>query len=104
MAETWKELHTENLPKVADSIYAFAASGTGIQCLENGIVYFGTGGNAALLYKSVDWGNTWQRQPTPLISGTESSGIFSIDFSSKNINVLPEVIMHHPKMQQIIFA
>ncbi|MBP7398069.1 MAG: hypothetical protein KA954_00690 [Chitinophagales bacterium] len=83
MAETWKELHTENLPKVADSIYAFAASGTGIQCLENGIVYFGTGGNAALLYKSVDWGNTWQRQPTPLISGTESSGIFSIDFSSK---------------------
>lgn len=86
--ETWKESLTENQPKVADSIYAFAASGSGIQCLENGIVFFGTGGNAALIYKSMDWGNTWQYESTPIISGTESTGIFSIDFSSKKYNCI----------------
>lgn len=81
--ETWKELPSENQPNSADSIYAFAASGSGIQCLENGMVYFATGGDDALLYTSVDWGNTWHYESTPIISGTESAGIFSIDFSSK---------------------
>lgn len=79
--DTWREAAIENRPIVPDSTYAFAASGSAMQCVADGEVFFGTGGKEALLYSSTDYGTTWKHEQTPMLSGTASTGIFSVDIS-----------------------
>ena len=68
-----------------DSIAAFAASGSTIQYLKKGHIFFGTGGNKTLLYYSENDGKSWQKTNVPLQSGAPSKGIFSIDFIDATI-------------------
>lgn len=83
--ESWQKVDTASAPKAPQGVYAFAASGTAIRCIKNGIVKFGTGGNAALLFSSGDYGKSWSVMPTSIMSGIESSGIFSIDCINDNV-------------------
>jgi len=77
----------ENIPPVLPKEYAFAASGTSIAVQGMGHAWIGTGGEAARVFRSADRGNTWMVAETPLISGNESSGIFSLAFTDERSGV-----------------
>jgi photosystem II stability/assembly factor-like uncharacterized protein len=73
----WLELPRDKMPTALPSEGAFAASGTSI-ALCGGQIFFGTGGPAARVFRSVDRGLSWTATETPMAMGNSSSGIFSI--------------------------
>ncbi len=77
--ERWTELPSDGMPAALKGEGAFAASGT---CLAPGAaadeLYFVTGGPAARVFHSLDFGKTWTVTSTPIASGIASAGIFSI--------------------------
>jgi photosystem II stability/assembly factor-like uncharacterized protein len=77
---TWNHTPAENIPPAIAGEGAFAASGTCIAVEGKNNVWFATGGMAARVFRSTDRGRTWSVARTPLISGIESAGIFSIAF------------------------
>lgn len=81
--ETWSEAGRTTLPDILDGEHAYAASGTGIAVAGNGHAWLGTGGAAARVFKTIDYGNTWTVSTSPVISNSNSSGIFSVSFSSE---------------------
>ena len=75
--ERWREISTEHMPAALPKEGAFAASNSSL-CLTRNDIYFGTGGPAARVFASHDFGRTWTVAETPIISGNASSGIFSL--------------------------
>lgn len=75
--EHWNPLPAENMPKALPGEGAFAASNSSL-LLSGDDVFFGTGGPAARVFRSPDWGHTWIVSETPIAHGNASSGIFSI--------------------------
>jgi len=82
--EHWTELPRENMPTALSKEGAFAASNSSL-CLDGKNIYFGTGGPAARLFASQDLGRTWTVAETPIISGSASSGVFSIFCDERTI-------------------
>jgi photosystem II stability/assembly factor-like uncharacterized protein len=78
--KNWQPLSVENSPIVISGEYGFAASGTGIAVHGKNRVWIATGGAAARVFYSQDRGKTWNVANTPIVSGNQSSGIFSIAF------------------------
>ncbi|NUO78456.1 glycosyl hydrolase [candidate division KSB1 bacterium] len=78
--KTWQHLTTEHAPQVIEGEYAFAASGTSIVAHGKQHAWICTGGKAARVFHSADRGKTWSVASTPIVSGTQSSGIFSLAF------------------------
>jgi len=76
---TWNKIPCEQIPKVEDGEAAFAASNTNIKVLGN-TVWIVTGGMKSRVFKSIDLGITWNVYETPIIQGSSSEGIYSIDF------------------------
>ncbi|MEO2016672.1 MAG: oxidoreductase [Fuerstiella sp.] len=76
---TWQRFPPQQRPEMKKGEYGFAASGTGI-VLSHGNIWIATGGSVARVLHSADDGITWDAYDTPIRSGNESSGIFSIDF------------------------
>lgn len=76
---TWTEIKSNDLPAAKDGQAAFAASGT---CLitqgSGGMAYIVSGGTDAIVYRSYDYGRKWTAASTPIVKGTQGSGIFSI--------------------------
>jgi len=80
--ETWNELPWEDRPKALDGEAGFAASGTCLAVHGEAGIWFGTGGPAARVHRSSDWGVTWSVANTPLRSGKASQGVFGLHFAS----------------------
>jgi len=78
--KTWNQVPGANIPPSIEGEAAFAASGTCIAVIGKQRAWFGTGGRAARVFRSTDQGRTWQVSATPIISGADSTGIFSIAF------------------------
>jgi photosystem II stability/assembly factor-like uncharacterized protein len=74
--ESWHPL--ESSPKLEPGEASFAASGTGIRCVERESLLVCTGGSVSRLWKSVDKGITWTFSRPPVIQGKASAGIFSV--------------------------
>lgn len=85
--ETWQELAKEHSPKATKNEAGFASSGTGICVGKKGKVWFGTGGNAAHVFVSHDYGQTWKHHETHMTHGMSSKGINSIVFVDDMIGV-----------------
>jgi photosystem II stability/assembly factor-like uncharacterized protein len=75
--ERWAELSREHMPAALPKEGSFAASNSSL-CLDGKDIYFGTGGPAARVFASHDFGQTWTAVETPIVSGNASSGIFSL--------------------------
>jgi len=83
--ESWEEIPENSRPLAKKGEYMFAASGT---CIANAAprnVWFASGGTAARVFHSLDNGRRWKATKTSIMSGTPSSGIFSILFCDNNI-------------------
>lgn len=76
----WQRLPAEKLPPVLDGEYGFAASGTGIAVAGKNNIWIGTGGTASRVFFSNDGGQSWAVANTPIVSGQQSAGIFSLAF------------------------
>lgn len=81
--ETWQRIPVENIPKVEEGEYGFAASGTHIATGENGAAWIATGGKVARVFYSTDGGEHWEVTHTPMVSGAAATGTFSLDFSQQ---------------------
>lgn len=81
--KTWQELPADTRPKTEPGEASFAASGTSILAFGKGNVIIGTGGGRqARVFRSEDYGRSWQVSATPLAAGP-TSGIFGLRFWSK---------------------
>lgn len=76
--KNWQKV--ENIPDSLPEESAFAASGTSIVTEGKSNAWIATGGSAARVFRSTDRGSSWVVSSTPIISGNESSGIFSLAF------------------------
>jgi photosystem II stability/assembly factor-like uncharacterized protein len=76
----WQPVSPARIPIAVPGEAAFAASGTAIAVQGIHDVWFGTGGSAARIFRSVDGGANWRVYPTPIVSGGSTAGIFSIVF------------------------
>ncbi len=69
------------MPVALEGEGAYAASGTCVTVGRNGRAWFATGGaESARVFRSTDWGVTWQVSNTPVRHDGAGSGIFSIAF------------------------
>lgn len=84
----WQSITSENIPLALENEAGFAASGTGIQLLDNGVGYIATGvSKKSRILKTVDYGESWKAIDTPIKSGG-SFGIYSLNFWSEKEGVI----------------
>jgi photosystem II stability/assembly factor-like uncharacterized protein len=81
--KTWQELPLEKRPATQPGEACFAASGTSIISVGKGDAFVGTGGGkTARVFRSDNFGQSWEVSSTPLPAG-QSSGIFGLHFWSR---------------------
>jgi photosystem II stability/assembly factor-like uncharacterized protein len=76
--ESWKPAGTGKMPRAIEGEAAFAASGTCLIVNGRTGAYLVTGGSAARVFRTTDRGLSWTVADTPIVKGTNGSGIFSI--------------------------
>ncbi len=77
---TWKDIG-DKLPPALPGEAAFAASGTCVATQGKKRAWIGTGGaSEARILATTNGGNTWNAYSTPIIQGTSTSGVISVDF------------------------
>lgn len=84
----WHPIDTDNMPAANEGEAAFAASGTCIITHGKSNAFLVTGGSSARVFRSKDRGQTWQVADTPIIKGTQGSGIFSIAMRDEKNGVI----------------
>jgi hypothetical protein len=77
--EHWAPMPSENMPAALAGEGAFAASNSSLSVNGSREIFFGTGGPAARVFRSLNGGGTWSVATTPIASANASSGIFSIE-------------------------
>jgi photosystem II stability/assembly factor-like uncharacterized protein len=78
---TWRPIAPAGMPPANPDEGAFAASGTSIAVQRNGLAWFATGGErGGRVFRSKDWGTTWEAVQTPIRHDSASAGIFSLFF------------------------
>lgn len=81
--KSWTEVPRENFPAVEEGEAAFAASGTSLTIAGKKWAWIGTGGSrSARVFRSKDYGQTWEVAETPLPAG-KTSGIFGLYFHNR---------------------
>lgn len=75
---TWKPAGTGKMPRAIDGEAAFAASGTCLIVNGRTGAYLVSGGSAARVFRTTNRGLSWTVADTPIVKGTNGSGIFSI--------------------------
>lgn len=78
--KSWKENSPLDCPFMQEGEAGFAASGTSIHVTGDGYAFIGTGGKAAHLFTSADYGKSWKKFSCPIIKFKPSTGIFSLTF------------------------
>lgn len=81
--KTWRRINKNKLPKMLPNEAAFAASGNTLITGEEGNAWIVTGGFSASVYKSEDFGESWERIAVPLYSQTQTSGAYALAINSK---------------------
>lgn len=88
---TWKRTPASALPAPANATtvddqgaplelteYGFAASNQSAYVRPDGRAWIGTGGAAARVWRSADFGATWQAADTPLAAADPAAGVFAV--------------------------
>ena len=77
--ENWYKVPCEQLPNTVIGEAAFAASDTNISIVGDH-VWIASGGVVSRVFYSSDKGHSWTVFNTPIVQGTPTTGIYSIDF------------------------
>jgi photosystem II stability/assembly factor-like uncharacterized protein len=85
---TWNKVACGNIPRALDFEGPFAASNTNIAIKGNN-AWFGTGGKTlSRVFSTANQGKSWRVTNTPIVSGKQMTGIFSIDFYDENVGIV----------------
>lgn len=85
---TWTKVACGNIPRALDFEGPFAASNTNIAIKGNN-AWFGTGGKTlSRVFSTANQGKSWRATNTPIVSGQQMTGIFSIDFYDENVGIV----------------
>lgn len=76
---TWTKVSCDLLPDAIEGEAAFAASDSNISIVGDH-TWIATGGMASRILYSPDRGKQWEVFETPIIQGTSTTGMYSIDF------------------------
>jgi photosystem II stability/assembly factor-like uncharacterized protein len=76
--KNWYPVGNEKQFPAKDGEAAFAASGTCLITQGKKNVFMVSGGKAARVFRSNSFGNAWSVADSPIVSGADSQGIFSI--------------------------
>ncbi len=79
--KSWHRIAQDSAPRMQPGEHAFAASGTHLAVNNDGHVWVTSGGTVARIFRSKNWGASWETITTPMIAGETSTGIFSITTS-----------------------
>ncbi len=86
--QTWEDIG-DHLPAALAGEASFAASGTCTATQGSSRAWIATGGSAtARILATVDGGNSWAAYPTPIVQGTPTSGVISVDFRDGSNGIL----------------
>ncbi|MGI9533210.1 oxidoreductase [Lutimonas sp.] len=77
--KTWQKVPCDKLPPVIEGEAAFAASNSNISTIGD-TAWIVTGGKAARVFKSDQYGASWDVFKTPVIQGGKMTGIFTSAF------------------------
>ncbi len=100
--ENWERVN--DIPLVEEGEANFAASNTCIEFLPSGKAWIASGGKAARVFYSDDFGKSWEVVKTPMVRGQASSGIFSIAFKNDLQGVIVGGIYDQPEINSNIAA
>ena len=81
--KSWERVEEDKIPVPLSIEAGFAASGTSIQCIGDGVAYIGLGGEEARILKTEDFGKSWSAFETPMLHGTAGKGIYSLCFKDE---------------------
>jgi photosystem II stability/assembly factor-like uncharacterized protein len=85
---TWEDIG-DRLPTALPGEASFAASGTCVATQGSRRAWIGTGGSVmGRILATTDGGNTWAAYPTPIVQGTSTSGVISVDFRDAKHGIL----------------
>ena len=86
--ETWQDIG-DSLPPAQPGEASFAASGTCVATEGSRRAWIGTGGAAkARVLRTTDGGDSWEAFDTPVVQGTQTSGVFTIAFRDARHGIL----------------
>ncbi len=86
--QTWSDIG-DHLPVALAGEASFAASGTCVATQGSSHAWIATGGSAtARILATTDGGNSWAAYPTPIVQGTPTSGVISVDFRDGSNGIL----------------
>jgi len=77
----WKRIGRKSLPALHDREAAFAASGNTVITGPDGTAWFTTGGFAARVYSSDDYGRSWRVSEVPLHRENQTSGGYGLSLN-----------------------
>jgi photosystem II stability/assembly factor-like uncharacterized protein len=100
--EKWERVF--DIPNVVDGEANFAASNTCIEFLPSGKAWIASGGLAARVFYSDDFGKSWNVSETPIVNGQASAGIFSISFKNDLEGVIAGGTYDKPELNNNIAA
>lgn len=86
--KTWRNVGEDKMARAVTGEAAFAASGTCILTQGKENVWFVTGGQKARVFRSLNRGLSWFVADTPIVSGVDSAGIFSVAFKDANNGII----------------
>src|SRR5258708_24951014 len=98
-----RELPRDKMPAALPGEGAFAASNTCL-LLSGEEIFFGTGGPAARVFRSLDSGRSWAVEETPITHGNTSSRIFSIARGNEKEVIVVGGDYQHPKRASAVAA
>ncbi|MDQ3221990.1 MAG: hypothetical protein M3Q75_00705 [Gemmatimonadota bacterium] len=86
--EHWRNIGTQ-LPPAQDGEAGFAASGTCVTTQGGKRAWIGTGGGAkARILATTNGGDSWTSHDVPILQGTPTSGVVSVDFRDPHHGIL----------------
>jgi len=84
---SWQNISAQNKISLQEGEASFAASGTNIRTGKGGKVWIATGGTQSRIFRSKDYGMSWDSTKLPLIMGKNSTGTFSLAFYKNKFGV-----------------
>lgn len=96
---TWNEV--VDAPELQEGEASFAASGTGIRCIDKDKAIISTGGTVSRLWTTTDKAETWNAILPPIVQGGAATGIYSFAVNKDNIILVggdytrPELATEH---------
>lgn len=86
--KSWEKIPCTQIPAAAEGEAAFAASNSNLALQPGGKVWMVSGGAAAKVYFSADYGKNWEAHDTPIVAGGQMTGIYTVDFYDEQHGII----------------